>query len=116
MVLIDDKEVASYTVREDSHALVAVEDSIKLENNSHSHTNERDRLATSSMGYHNSQGHGRTGLTEELDSNNDVASIFPVNHNVNSVELASNYLGWRDELCYSCHFEISVALKMASFN
>ena len=116
MVLLDDKEVASYTVGEDSHALVAIKDSIKVENNSHSHTNEMGRLATRSMGYHTSQGHGRTGLTEELDSNNDVASMFPVNHNVDSVELAYNYLAWRDDLCYSCHFEIFVALNMASFN
>lgn len=116
MVLLDDVEVSSYTVGEDSRALVVAKVSIKMGHNSHRDTNEEGMLATGSMGYDTSQGDGRTGLVGEADRTNDVPSMVTVDDNIDLVELASNSLAWRDEFYDLCHSDNFVALNKAVFH
>ena len=105
-------KVSSYTVGEDSQALVDAKVSIKVEHNIHHDTDEEGMQATSSMGCDNSQGDGRTNLVDEDDNINDVASKVIMYDNIDLE--ASNYCAQRDdnELYDLHHFNNLITLNM----
>lgn len=93
MVLLNDGQVSSYTIREDRQALELANVRIKVEHNSLHDTDEEGIQATGSKDYDNSQGDGRiipvSKMEADADRTNEVASEIIVNGNIDLV--ASNY-------------------------